>query len=66
MIMQFTEGDIIQMKKMHPCGNAMFRVLRAGSDIRIRCERCGRDITVPRIKLEKSVKKIQTNTETEA
>ena len=58
--------NIIQMKKAHPCGSAMFRVLRTGSDIRIRCEGCGRDLTIPRIKLEKNVKKIQTNTKTEA
>ena len=66
MIIQFSKGDIIQMKKAHPCGSAMFRVLRTGSDIRIRCEGCGRDLTIPRIKLEKNVKKIQTNTKPEA
>lgn len=30
MILQFTEGDVIQLKKAHPCGSAMFRVLRTG------------------------------------
>ena len=57
MIIQFSKGDIIQMKKAHPCGSAMFRVLRTGSDIRIRCEGCGRDLTIPRIKLEKKRQK---------
>ncbi|MEE0834813.1 MAG: DUF951 domain-containing protein [Clostridia bacterium] len=66
MILRFTEGDVIQLKKAHPCGSAMFRVLRTGSDIRIKCEGCGRDITVPRVKLEKSVKRIQTKAEEEA
>ena len=59
-------GDVLTMKKAHPCGSAMFRVLRTGSDIRIKCEGCGRDITVPRVKLEKSVKRIQTKAEEEA
>ena len=43
MILRFTEGDVIQLKKAHPCGSAMFRVLRTGSDIRIKCEGCGRE-----------------------
>lgn len=49
-------GDILTLKKPHPCGNREFDVLRVGSDIRIRCRCCGRDMTVPRIKLEKSIR----------
>ena len=41
--------DILEMKKPHPCGSTMMKVLRAGSDIRIKCVICGRDVTVPRI-----------------
>ena len=51
-------GDVIEMKKPHPCGKPSFEVLRVGSDIRIVCLGCGRDVTVPRIKLEKSIRKI--------
>lgn len=51
-------GDILELKKSHPCGSNTFTVMRIGSDIRIVCTGCGRDLTVPRIKLEKSIKKI--------
>ena len=57
-ILRFYENDRLQMKKKHPCGGSVFRVLRVGSDVRVVCERCGRDVTVPREKLEKNIKKI--------
>ena len=52
-------GDVLTMKKQHPCGGNTFRVLRVGSDIRIVCEKCGHDVTVARVKLEKNIKKIK-------
>ena len=51
-------GDILEMKKPHPCGEKLFTVVRLGSDVRIICKGCGRDLTLPRVKLEKAVKKI--------
>lgn len=57
-IVQFDVGDTLEMKKKHPCGAFAFTVLRVGSDIRIRCNGCGRDVTVPREKLEKNIKKV--------
>lgn len=57
-IPKFSVGDTLEMKKTHPCGAKTFRVLRTGSDVRIQCTGCGRDITVERLKLEKSIKKI--------
>ncbi len=57
-IAKFNVGDNLQLKKKHPCGSDIFKVLRVGSDIRICCEGCGRDLTMPRETLEKSVKKI--------
>ena len=51
-------GDVLEMKKAHPCGSKQFTVMRVGSDVRIVCSGCGRDLTVPRVKLEKSIKKI--------
>ena len=59
-IPQISVGDILELKKNHPCSkkSKRFRVLRVGSDIRIVCENCQRDLTVPRIKLEKSIRKI--------
>ena len=58
-------GDILHMKKKHACGGDSFDCLRVGSDIRIRCRSCGRDVTVPRIKLESSIKRIECTEEKE-
>ena len=55
--------DRLQLKKAHPCGGRIFRILRVGSVVRIVCETCGRDMTVDRIKLEKSVQRILENDE---
>ncbi len=64
-IQKFEVGDILEMKKAHPCGknSNRFKVLRVGSDVRIVCESCGRDLTLPRIKLEKNIRHILSNTE---
>ena len=51
-------GDILTMKKPHPCGEKTFLVLRAGMDFRIRCKGCGREVMVPRLKIEKNIRKI--------
>ena len=60
-ILRIAVGDILELKKAHPCGEKRFRVLRVGSDIRIVCCGCDRDMTLPRIKLEKAVKKIHSD-----
>lgn len=57
--------DLIQLKKPHPCGGDVFRVLRVGSEVRIVCRRCGRDMTLDRLKLEKSVRRILTTEKTD-
>ena len=51
-------GDIIKMKKKHPCGADTFNVLRIGMDFKIRCTGCNREIMAPRTKIEKNIKKI--------
>lgn len=51
-------GDTLVMKKKHPCGSQEFFVLRIGMDFRIRCAGCGHEVMVPRVKLEKNIKKI--------
>ena len=50
--------DRIQMKKPHPCGGKIFRSVRVGSEVRVICETCGRDMTLDRVKLEKAIKQI--------
>lgn len=54
-------GDIIEMKKAHPCGKNAMRIARVGSDIRLICEGCGRDLTLPREKAEKAIRHIISN-----
>lgn len=51
-------GDILVMKKPHPCGGMEFLVLRSGMDFRIRCKNCGRELMIPRLKCEKNIKRI--------
>ena len=64
-ILKINVGDTLELKKPHPCGNKLFKVMRVGSDVRIACLECGRDLTLDRIKLEKSIKKFRTKTEDE-
>ena len=51
-------GDVLEMKKTHPCGEKMFTVLRSGIDFRLRCNNCGREFLIPRVKAEKNIKKV--------
>lgn len=62
-IVKFDVGDVLEMKKEHPCHSKLMRVLRTGSDIRVVCLGCGRDVTVPRVKLEKNIKKVHPKDE---
>ena len=57
-IIKFQVGDVLELKKPHPCGNKQFRVLRVGSEMRIVCLSCLRDMNIDRLKLEKATKKI--------
>ena len=59
-IIRLDVGDVIGLKKNHPCSaNAFdFKVLTIGSDIKIRCMNCGREATVARVKLEKNIKTV--------
>ena len=56
--MDVRPGDVLQMKKPHPCGSKEFLVLRAGMDFKIRCQGCGREIMLPRVKIERNIKKV--------
>ena len=51
-------GDILVMKKQHPCGENTFLVLRSGMDFRIRCNGCGREVMVARAKVEKNIRRV--------
>ena len=60
-VIKIKENDILQLKKKHPCGSSLFKAVRVGSDVRVICQGCGRDLTLPREKLKKSIKKIIGN-----
>ena len=57
-IIKILVGVVLRLKKPHPCGSFEFSVLRIGSDIRIKCNGCSRDMNVAREKLEKKIKYI--------
>ena len=52
-------GDVLELKKEHPCGSKSWKVLRVGMDFRMKCEGCGHELMLPRSKVEKSIKKIK-------
>ncbi|MCQ5129512.1 DUF951 domain-containing protein [Butyricicoccus faecihominis] len=52
-------GDMLTMKKAHPCGSKQWKVLRTGMDFRLKCEGCGHEIMVPRSKAEKNIRQIE-------
>jgi len=56
--MQFNVGDIVEMRKKHPCGSYQWEILRVGMDFRLKCLGCGRLVLLPRPKFEKGVKRI--------
>ncbi len=51
-------GDILTMKKEHPCGSREWKVLRVGMDFKLVCQGCGHQVMTPRSKAEKNIKKI--------
>ena len=57
-IKKINVGDVLEMKKQHPCGEKKMKVLRIGSDIRMVCMGCGRDMTVAREKIEKNIRTV--------
>ena len=54
----FNLGDIVEMKKQHPCGSSNWEIIRLGADVKIKCVGCQRIIMLPRSKFEKDVKKV--------
>ena len=56
--MDIQPGDVIRMKKPHPCGSAVWEVLRIGQDFRLKCSGCGRQVMMKRTDAEKGVREI--------
>ncbi len=55
---KFNIGDIVELRKPHPCGSKEWEITRTGMDFRIKCLGCQHQVLIPRRKFEKSVKKI--------
>ena len=58
--MEVNLGDILQLRKAHPCGSYSWEVVRLGSDIDIRCLKCHRRVPIKRGVLERRLKRIQS------
>ena len=56
--MEIHGGDILRMKKTHPCGSSEWLVLRVGMDFKMRCQGCGHEVMLPRSKAEKNIRKV--------
>lgn len=61
--MDFEVGDIIRLKKNHPCGSYEWQILRVGMDFRLKCMGCGHQIMIARKKVEKGIKQIKKKEE---
>ena len=57
-IIRMRVGDTLELKKPHPCGEKRFRVMRVGSEVRVVCIGCGRDMVLDRVKLERAIRKL--------
>ena len=56
--MDIRVGDILVLKKIHPCGACRWEVLRIGADFKLRCLGCGREVMGPRAKFEKMIRQV--------
>lgn len=61
--MEILTGDVIKMKKKHPCGSFEWEVLRIGADFRLKCCGCEHQIMIARKLAEKNIRKITRNGE---
>ncbi len=51
-------GNLVVLKKGHPCGENLWEIVKLGADIRIKCTKCGRIVIIPRIEFNKKIKKV--------
>ena len=58
MMMDIQIGDILIMKKTHPCGGDKWEVTRIGADFKLKCLKCGHEVMTPRFKAEKNMRSV--------
>ncbi|MBE5869081.1 MAG: DUF951 domain-containing protein [Lachnospiraceae bacterium] len=56
--MDINVGDVVKLKKMHPCGSQEWEVLRIGADFRLKCMGCNHQIMIARKLVEKNLREI--------
>ena len=54
--MDYAVGDVVKLKKAHPCGSSEWEILRTGADFRLKCMGCGRQIMIARKLVEKNTR----------
>ena len=57
--MEIQVGDILVMKKPHPCGEKIFEITRVGMDVKLRCTGCGHEVMLPRFQLLPRVRSVE-------
>lgn len=57
--MDIGTGDILTLKKPHPCGSHEWEVLRTGADFRLKCVGCGHQIMIARSQVEKRIRQVK-------
>ncbi len=60
-MVQYTLGQVVRLKKGHPCGENRWKIIRIGMDFRIKCIKCGRSVLLPRSRFERRVKELLIN-----
>jgi hypothetical protein len=63
MAIELKIGDLLRMKKAHPCGGSLWTVSRLGADIGISCQECGRYVLLARSRLAQRLKEVVTPAE---
>ncbi len=59
--MEYKVGNIVKLKKKHPCGSFEWEILRVGADFRLKCMKCEHQVMVPRKLVEKNTREIREN-----
>ena len=57
--LEYEVGDIVRLKKQHPCGSSEWEILRVGADFRLKCTGCGQQFMIARKIVEKNTKEIR-------
>ena len=58
MAFELKTGDVVRLKKAHPCGEFLWTVTRLGADIGLVCRKCGRYVLMPRSQLERRIRQV--------